>query len=126
VIIEWDSAGHNGGDMAFGADGMMYVGSGDGTSDSDEDRKGQDLTSLRSKILRIDVDHPDDDLAADGRHYSVPRDNPMLIAPGHPERSVLLARMGRRGPGQMPQLATSILDDRAVALVRQWIESLEP
>ncbi|MFO0191419.1 MAG: PQQ-dependent sugar dehydrogenase [Planctomycetia bacterium] len=78
VIIEWDSNGHNGGDMAFGLDGMMYVGSGDGTSDSDEDRKGQDLTSLRSKILRIDVDHPDEDVPNDGRHYSVPSDNPIF------------------------------------------------
>lgn len=78
VIIEWDSDGHNGGDMAFGLDGMMYVGSGDGTNDSDEDRVGQDLTSMRSKILRIDVDHPDDDVSNDGRHYSVPRDNPIF------------------------------------------------
>jgi glucose/arabinose dehydrogenase/mono/diheme cytochrome c family protein len=91
VIIEWDSAGHNGGDMAFGADGTMYVGSGDGTSDSDEDRKGQDLTSLRSKILRIDVDHPDDELAAAGRHYSVPRDNP-IFDPDSPIATVEGAR----------------------------------
>jgi len=78
VIIEWDSNGHNGGDMAFGLDGMMYVGSGDGSNDSDEDRVGQDLTSLRSKILRIDVDHPDEDVPNDGRHYSVPGDNPIF------------------------------------------------
>lgn len=77
VIIEWESNGHNGGDMAFGGDGMMYVGSGDGTSDSDTDRSGQDLTSLRAKILRIDVDHPDEDVPLDGRHYSVPKDNPI-------------------------------------------------
>ena len=78
VIIEWDSNGHNGGDMAFGADGTMFVGSGDGTSDSDEDRVGQDLTTLRAKILRIDVDHPDEDVPNDGRHYSVPNDNPIF------------------------------------------------
>jgi len=76
VIIEWDSNGHNGGDMAFGNDGMMYVGSGDGTGDSDGDRAGQDLTTLRSKILRIDPDHPDEENPLPGRHYSVPRDNP--------------------------------------------------
>jgi len=80
VIIEWDSNGHNGGDIAFGIDGMMFVGSGDGTSDSDADRKGQDLTSLRSKILRIDPDHPDEDVPGDGRHYSVPEDNPIFDA----------------------------------------------
>ena len=47
-----------------------------------------------------------------------------LIAAGHPERSVLLSRVGRRGPGQMPQLATTIVDEKAVALLRAWIESL--
>jgi hypothetical protein len=34
--------------------------------------------------------------------------------------------MTRRGPGQMPQLATSIVDEKAVAVVREWIESLAP
>ncbi len=48
-----------------------------------------------------------------------------LIAAGHPERSVLYERMTRRGPGQMPQLATAIVDEPAVAMIREWIESLE-
>ncbi|MFM8635402.1 MAG: PQQ-dependent sugar dehydrogenase, partial [Planctomycetia bacterium] len=91
VIIEWDSNGHNGGDMAFGLDGMMYVGSGDGTSDSDADRMGQNLTSLRSKILRIDVDHPDENVPNDGRHYSVPKDNP-IFDKGSPIATVKNAR----------------------------------
>ena len=47
-----------------------------------------------------------------------------LIAGGHPERSVLLSRVNRRGPGQMPQLSSSIIDERAVAVLRDWIESL--
>ena len=49
-----------------------------------------------------------------------------LIAAGHPERSVLFSRVTRRGPGQMPQLATSIVDEKAVAVLREWIESLAP
>jgi uncharacterized repeat protein (TIGR03806 family) len=73
VIIEWASDGHNGGDMAFGKDGMLYVTSGDGTSDSDTNVTGQDLTLLLAKVLRIDVDHP-----AEGKQYSVPKDNPFL------------------------------------------------
>lgn len=76
VIIEWDSNGHNGGDMAFGLDGMLYVTSGDGTSDSDGNIAGQDLTKLTSKVLRIDVEHP-----AGGKQYSIPKDNPFLDVP---------------------------------------------
>jgi len=72
-IIEWDSAGHSGAAMAFGPDGMFYVTSGDGTSDSDGDLAGQRLDMLRSKVLRIDVDHPDP-----VRNYSVPADNPFV------------------------------------------------
>ena len=77
VIIEWPSNGHNGGAMVFGLDGMLYVTSGDGTSDSDGDIVGQDLTRLTAKVLRIDVNHPDS-----GREYSVPRDNPFIDTPG--------------------------------------------
>jgi glucose/arabinose dehydrogenase len=71
VIIEWPSNGHNGGDCAFGKDGMMYVASGDGTSAMDRDDIGQNLSSLRSKVLRIDVDG-----APAGKPYIVPADNP--------------------------------------------------
>ncbi|HUR46811.1 MAG TPA: PQQ-dependent sugar dehydrogenase [Candidatus Saccharimonadales bacterium] len=77
TIIEWEADGHNGGDMVFGLDGMLYVTSGDGTSDSDRNIVGQDLTRLTSKVLRIDVDHP-----SEGRAYSIPQDNPFLKVPG--------------------------------------------
>jgi uncharacterized repeat protein (TIGR03806 family) len=50
---------------------------------------------------------------------------PRLIAPGAPERSVLLHRLGKRGRGQMPPLASSIVDEQATRLLRQWIEQLE-
>ncbi len=76
-IVEWESDGHNGGDLAFGRDGMLYVSSGDGTSDSDTNLTGQDLTKLLAKVLRIDVDHPDPD-----KGYSVPADNPFVHTPG--------------------------------------------
>jgi mono/diheme cytochrome c family protein len=58
-------------------------------------------------------------------HARLGIDDARLIAPGAPERSVLLARMSRRGQGQMPALATRIVDEPAVAVVREWIESLE-
>jgi glucose/arabinose dehydrogenase len=71
LILEWPSDGHNGGALAFGKDGMLYVTSGDGTSDSDTNVVGQDLSKLTAKVLRLDVDHPDA-----GKAYSVPKDNP--------------------------------------------------
>ncbi|MCA9162428.1 MAG: PQQ-dependent sugar dehydrogenase, partial [Planctomycetales bacterium] len=73
TIIEWESDGHNGVAITFGLDGMLYVTSGDGTSDSDTNLKGQGLDHLLAKVLRIDVDQPDGD-----RPYSVPRDNPFV------------------------------------------------
>ncbi len=73
VLIEWRSAGHDGGGLVFGHDGMLYVSTGDGTSDSDGWVTGQDLSDLLGGVLRIDVDH-DDGLQA----YSVPPDNPFV------------------------------------------------
>jgi mono/diheme cytochrome c family protein len=57
-------------------------------------------------------------------HATFDLPDPKLIAEGHPERSVLFSRVNRRGPGQMPQLSSSIIDERAVAVLREWIESL--
>jgi glucose/arabinose dehydrogenase len=76
LIIDWDSDGHNGGEMAFGPDGMLYISSGDGTTDSDTRLTGQDLSDLASGIIRIDVDRP-----AAGKSYAVPMDNPFLNVP---------------------------------------------
>ncbi len=73
VIIDWLSDGHNGGALCFGHDGMLYVTSGDGTSDSDTNVVGQDMTTLLAKVLRIDVDRPEP-----GKLYSVPQDNPFV------------------------------------------------
>ena len=76
-IISWHSDGHNGGALRFGHDGMLYVTTGDGTSDSDTNIVGQDMSKLLAKVLRIDVDHP-----APGKAYTVPRDNPFVHLKG--------------------------------------------
>jgi len=77
VIIDWKSNGHDGGGVAFGNDGYLYVSSGDGSSDSDADETGQTLNDLLAAVLRIDVDHPDP-----GKQYSSPKDNPFVDRPG--------------------------------------------
>ncbi len=59
---------HNAGDMNFGPDGMLYIGSGDGGSGGDPDNVSQNRRSLLGKMLRIDVDN--------GDPYSIPNDNP--------------------------------------------------
>jgi len=48
-----------------------------------------------------------------------------IIRPGVAEHSELLHRMSLRGPGQMPLLGSQIVDEQGVALIREWIESME-
>lgn len=62
---------HNGGKIAFGKDGYLYISAGDGGSGGDPKNNGQDRTSLLGKIMRIDVDNRTGKL-----NYSIPQDNP--------------------------------------------------
>jgi glucose/arabinose dehydrogenase len=62
---------HNGGMLAFGPDGYLYIGMGDGGSGGDPGNRAQRLDTLLGKILRIDVDN----LAA-GKQYAIPAGNP--------------------------------------------------
>lgn len=74
--IEQPWYNHNGGQIEFGPDGYLYIGSGDGGWEGDPLQAGQDLSTLLGKILRIDVDVPDDVLPP----YRVPADNPYATA----------------------------------------------
>ena len=58
-------------------------------------------------------------------HHKFDRADARLVAPGDPERSLLLHRMSLRGRGQMPQLATSVVDENAVELIKEWIKGLK-
>lgn len=77
VVIEWPSGGHNGGGLKFGPDGMLYLGTGDGSGIADSLETGQDLSDLLGAILRLDVDG-----APAGKGYAVPKDNPFVAQAG--------------------------------------------
>jgi len=64
---------HNGGHLAFGPDGYLYIASGDGGGGGDPGNNGQDRTNLLGAILRIDVDNPQN-----GNQYGIPGDNPFV------------------------------------------------
>lgn len=76
VILAFNQpfANHNGGDLAFGPDGYLYIPTGDGGSGGDPNDAGQDPQSLLGKLLRIDVDKP----TPGGPNYGIPADNPFM------------------------------------------------
>lgn len=75
VLLEFPQPwrNHNGGQVAFGPDGMLYIGMGDGGSAGDPQQNGQDVSTLLGAILRIDIDE-----VPEGEAYGVPGDNPFL------------------------------------------------
>ena len=74
AFIEQPFANHNGGHLAFGPDGYLYIGLGDGGSGGDPLNHAQNPNSLLGKMLRVDVGVDD----ADRRGYRVPDDNPFV------------------------------------------------
>src|SRR5262249_7831081 len=82
IIITFLQGGHNGGDIHFGPDRMLYISTGDAASPDPPEplNTGQDISDLLSSILRIDVDHREegDPGAGPRRNYTVPRDNPFV------------------------------------------------
>ena len=68
---------HNAGQLAFGPDGMLYIGWGDGGWRADPHGHGQNARSLLGSMLRIDVDRQDP-----GKAYGVPPDNPWVDSSG--------------------------------------------
>jgi glucose/arabinose dehydrogenase len=81
---------HNGGEVRFGPDGMLYIGMGDGGSARDPQGNGQNRNALLGKMLRIDVSGSDG-----GRAYRIPPDNPLAGQQGVREE---IWALGMRNP----------------------------
>jgi glucose/arabinose dehydrogenase len=86
-------ANHNGGHLAFGPDGFLYIGLGDGGSGNDPDHRAQNPTELLGKMLRIDVNVGDGNASG----YQVPPDNPFVSGGGISARPEIWA-FGLRNP----------------------------
>lgn len=77
VAIPDFAANHNGGMLAFGPDGYLYAGTGDGGGGGDPRQNGQNTNTLLGKLLRFDVDN--------GSPYAIPSDNPFASGGGRAE-----------------------------------------
>jgi len=87
LTISQPFSNHNGGSLAFGPDGYLYIGMGDGGSANDPNNSGQNINTLLGKMLRIDVNS--------GTPYGIPPTNPYAGAiPGSDE----IWAVGMRNP----------------------------
>ncbi len=77
--VEQPYQNHNAGQLAFGPDGYLYIGWGDGGFRNDPEGHGQDATTLLGSMLRIDVDGPPP--------YAIPADNPFVDDPEIPDET---------------------------------------
>lgn len=80
LTVDQPFENHKGGQIAFGPDGFLYIGLGDGGSEGDPQGNGQNLQTLLGKILRIDVDS-----LSGNSLYAIPADNPFASGGGLPE-----------------------------------------
>jgi glucose/arabinose dehydrogenase len=89
LTIPQPYSNHNGGNLAFGPDGFLYIGMGDGGSGGDPQNRAQNLSSLLGKMLRIDIHH-----GTSRTHYVVPASNPYVGRTGND----LIWSLGLRNP----------------------------
>src|SRR4051812_13051467 len=86
LVVPQPFANHNGGALAFGPDGLLYIGRGDGGSEGDPGDRAQDRNVLLGKVLRIDVDG--------AKPYAIPPGNPFVGRGGRDE----IYALGFRNP----------------------------
>jgi glucose/arabinose dehydrogenase len=94
LFVQQPFANHNGGALAFGPDGFLVIGLGDGGGGGDPEKNGQNLRALLGKILRIDVGGTTGDKA-----YAIPADNP--YADGADFRAPEIWLSGLRNPWRL-------------------------
>lgn len=87
LTISQPFANHNGGQLQFGPDGYLYIGTGDGGGGGDPSNNAQNLNSLLGKMLRIDVNA--------GPSYGIPPNNPFI---GDPAALPEIWALGLRNP----------------------------
>ena len=85
--LDQPASNHNGGHLAFGPDGYLYIGTGDGGAAGDKFGNGQNGATLLGAMLRLDVDS--------GEPYAIPADNPFV---GDPDIRDEIWAMGLRNP----------------------------
>lgn len=88
--LEQPYPNHNAGQLAFGPDGFLYIGFGDGGWKDDPLKAGQDRKNLLGKMLRVDVDH-----TLPGLEYAIPSDNPFV---GRSDTRPEIFALGLRNP----------------------------
>ncbi|MAL59435.1 MAG: cadherin [Flavobacteriaceae bacterium] len=88
--VNQPATNHNGGSIAFGPDGYLYIALGDGGGSGDQDNNAQNFALMLGKLLRIDID-----TAAGGNNYSIPPDNPFA---GDPNIAEEIWAIGLRNP----------------------------
>lgn len=99
ILLTFLQGGHNGGDLHFGPDGMLYISTGDTANPTPPDplHTGQDISDLLSSVLRINVNKVDP-----GKAYAIPPDNPFVgvTHAGKPARGEVWS-YGYRNPWRM-------------------------
>src|SRR6185369_16290424 len=88
LVIPQPYDNHNGGQLAFGPDGYLYIGMGDGGSQGDPQNRGQDPAILLGKLLRIDVERG-------VSPYAIPTNNPFV---GNTNYAPEIWALGLRNP----------------------------